>query len=260
MPVLAAPKVLSPDERRWLHDKFERLAAEESQLASLRTTYYAAIGTVLITGLVVAIADLLSQTRLLVSIATFLSLLGILISAVWIVLLHRTNDAKNMWREAACQLEREQSPLEGQWVAPITLRSNETLPLNLLQPFPGPRDEVLPRPPGVVDGPGESGLPHRDPAPDVPGAVDRRPRRLLELVPVPRLNPCADGPLPTRRRGACLGEGGSNCRAPNALQPPEAGALSRGWRSMRRGGSMSLRVSREVDLAFESLPRLTRPV
>jgi hypothetical protein len=127
--------VLSPEERRWLHDKFERLAAEESQLASLRTTYYAAIGTVLITGLVVAIADLLNQTRLLVAIATFLSLLGILISVVWIVLLHRTNDAKNMWREAACHLEAQQAPLEGQWMAPITLRSNATLSVNLLQPF-----------------------------------------------------------------------------------------------------------------------------
>ncbi|HYK92450.1 MAG TPA: hypothetical protein VEY07_00190 [Thermoplasmata archaeon] len=126
---------LSFDDRRWLHDKFERLAAEEAQLASTRTTYYAAIGTVLITGLVVTAASFLSQPTIFVALLTFLSLLGILISFVWAVLLHRTNDAKNLWREAACRLEQEQPPVEGAWMVSITLRTNATIPVNLTRPF-----------------------------------------------------------------------------------------------------------------------------
>ncbi|MCI4351594.1 MAG: hypothetical protein L3K15_08810 [Thermoplasmata archaeon] len=133
MPDPSSP--LSADERRWLHDKFERLAAEESQLASTRTTYYAAIGTVLITALVVAVADLLNLATLLAVVVTFLALLGILISLVWIVLLHRTNDAKNLWREAAARLEKELPPLAGEWSVPISLRSDETVVVNLFRPF-----------------------------------------------------------------------------------------------------------------------------
>jgi len=127
--------VLTHDDRRWLHDKYERLAAEESQLSSTRTTYYAAIGTVLITGLMVVIADLLNEPRILVVVVTFLAGLGILISFVWAAVLHRTNDAQNMWREAALRLEEAEPPVEGVWDAPITLRSGASLPLNLLRPF-----------------------------------------------------------------------------------------------------------------------------
>ncbi|MCI4320301.1 MAG: hypothetical protein L3K23_09290 [Thermoplasmata archaeon] len=129
------PPSLSSEDRRWLHDKLERLAAEENQLAAGRTTYYAAIGTVLITALIVAVADLLSQPRILVVIVTFLSALGILISFVWTGLLRRTNDAKNLWSEAAARLEREQPPIEGEWMVPVTLRTDASLPLNLLRPF-----------------------------------------------------------------------------------------------------------------------------
>ncbi|MCI4335926.1 MAG: hypothetical protein L3K17_01835 [Thermoplasmata archaeon] len=126
---------LSPDNRRWLHDKLERLQAEEATLASVRTSYYAAIGTVLLTALFIAIEDFQNQARVLVLILTFLAILGIMISFVWIVLLRRTNDAKNLWREAGCQLERDQPPLEGTWTAPISLRSDASLPVNLLRPF-----------------------------------------------------------------------------------------------------------------------------
>ncbi len=122
-------------DRRWLHDKFERLAAEEGQLATGRTTYYAAIGTVLITGLLVVIADLLNEPSLLVVSVTFLAGLGILISLVWAVLLHRTNDAQNLWREAARLLERENPPVEGILTGAITLRSGETMNVNLLRPY-----------------------------------------------------------------------------------------------------------------------------
>lgn len=129
------PPTLSPEERRWLHDKFERLQAEEASLASARTSYYAAIGTVLLTALVVAIADLLSQARVLIGVLTFIALLGILISVVWAILLHRTNDAKNLWREAAWRLEQELPPLAGTWMIPITLRSTAKLPIDLFRPF-----------------------------------------------------------------------------------------------------------------------------
>ncbi|HEY1197494.1 MAG TPA: hypothetical protein VGG32_02035 [Thermoplasmata archaeon] len=78
---ISAP-ALTYDDRRWLHDKCERLAAEEGQLSSVRTSYYAAIGTVLITGLVVVIADLINQPSLLTVVVPFLSVLGILISIV----------------------------------------------------------------------------------------------------------------------------------------------------------------------------------
>lgn len=131
----APPPALTYDDRRWLHDKYERLAAEEGQLSSVRTSYYAAIGTVLITGLVVVMADLLNQPTLLVVVVTFLATLGILISVVWAVLLHRTNDAQNLWREAALRLEQAEPPVDGAWNVPITLRSGARLDLNLLRPF-----------------------------------------------------------------------------------------------------------------------------
>ncbi|MGD1100064.1 MAG: hypothetical protein ABR888_06990 [Thermoplasmata archaeon] len=133
-PTTPAPK-LTQEDRRWLHDKFERLAAEEGQLSSVRTSYYAAIGTVLITGLVVVLADLMNQPSLLVVVVTFLAVLGILISTVWAVLLHRTNDAQNLWREAALRLEQSEPPVDGEWSVPVTLRSGATLELNLLRPF-----------------------------------------------------------------------------------------------------------------------------
>jgi hypothetical protein len=129
------PPGLSQDDRRWLHDKYERLAAEEGQLSSVRTSYYAAIGTVLITGLLVVLADLINERTILLVVVTFLSALGVLISLVWAVLLHRTNDAQALWREAALRLEEAEPPVDGQWRAPITLRSGATIHPNLLRPF-----------------------------------------------------------------------------------------------------------------------------
>lgn len=126
---------LPPDARRWLHDKYERLAAEEGQLSTNRTTYYAAIGTVLITGLIVVLADLGNQPLILTVVVTFLAALGILISSVWAVLLHRTNDAQALWREAARRLEERNPPIPGEWRAPITLRSGHSVDLDLLRPF-----------------------------------------------------------------------------------------------------------------------------
>jgi hypothetical protein len=127
--------VLSPGDRRWLHDKYERLAGAESELASTRTSYYAAIGTVLITGLLVVVSDLLGAPWVLAPVVTFLAAFGILISSVWAVLLHRTNDAQNLWREAALRLEQGAPPIPGSWRDTITLRSGETIRPNLLRPF-----------------------------------------------------------------------------------------------------------------------------
>jgi hypothetical protein len=111
------------------------LASEEGGLAAGRTSYSAAIGSVLVTGMVVAIADLLSQHLLLATVATFLATIGILISSIWAILLHRTNDAQALWREAARRLEESEPPLEGELLAPITLRSHQTLTVNLLRPY-----------------------------------------------------------------------------------------------------------------------------
>jgi hypothetical protein len=83
----------------------------------------------------VAIADLLGEPPILLVVATFLALLGILISVVWAVLLHRTNDAQKLWREAALRLELGAAPLEGEFRAPITLRSGDTIALDLYRPF-----------------------------------------------------------------------------------------------------------------------------
>ncbi|HXQ94487.1 MAG TPA: hypothetical protein VN864_04885 [Thermoplasmata archaeon] len=127
--------VLDPADAKWLHDKFERLAAEEVQLAGGRTSYFAAIGTVLITGGIVAIADLQGEPWVLAAIITFLAGLGMLISFVWVVLLHRTNDAQSMWRECALWLERMSPPIPGDLRIPVTLRSKETLSLNVLRPY-----------------------------------------------------------------------------------------------------------------------------
>jgi hypothetical protein len=126
---------LSSEDARWLHDKFERLAAEEVTLAGGRTSYFAAIGTVLITAAIVAIANLQPEPWLLAAIISFLAGLGMMISFVWVVLLHRTNDAQNMWRECALWLERMNPPVAGDLRIPVTLRSGEKLSLNLLRPY-----------------------------------------------------------------------------------------------------------------------------
>jgi hypothetical protein len=126
---------MDPVDRRWLHDKYERLAAEEGQLAASRTSYFAAIGTVLITGFVVSLTYFLPQPRLLAATTTFLAGIGILISIVWAVLLHRTLDAQAMWREGAQALERAQPPIEGELPGKITLRSGATIEVDLLRPY-----------------------------------------------------------------------------------------------------------------------------
>jgi hypothetical protein len=132
-PILA--DALLPEDRRWLHDKFERLAAEEGQLAAGRTSYYAAVCTVLITAIVVAVAEVSGRPLELTLFITFLSAIGVLITFVWAVLLHRTNDAQTLWRESNLRLEQLAPPIPGSVTIPITLRSGSTLPVNLLRPY-----------------------------------------------------------------------------------------------------------------------------
>ena len=64
---------LGADERRRRHDTERRLAVEEGQLSTVRTSYSASIGTALLTALFVAIADLPAESTLLVGAANFLA-------------------------------------------------------------------------------------------------------------------------------------------------------------------------------------------
>jgi hypothetical protein len=123
------------EERRWLHDKYERLASEEGQLSGIRTAYFATIGAVLLTGLVVLIADLLGQALLFSVAATLLASLGILVCSVWAVLLHRTTDAQARWREAALRLEEVAPPVLVSLPIQITLRNRATVPVDLNAPY-----------------------------------------------------------------------------------------------------------------------------
>jgi hypothetical protein len=126
---------LDDRSRRWLHDKYERLAAEENTLAANRTSYFAAIGAVLLTALVVALNDFQNSGKILVLVVSFLGGLGLLVSFVWVILLWRTTDAQNLWREAARHLEQVAPPMGGGFMVPITLRSGEKLQVDLLRPY-----------------------------------------------------------------------------------------------------------------------------
>lgn len=125
----------TPEELRWLHDKYERLAAEEGGLTSTRTSYFAAIGTVLVTGLVVAAANLVGHPLLLAALVSFLAGLGILISAVWAVLLSRTAHAQELWREAALRLEQRTMLFSTGIAASIALRNGGDLDVDLTRPY-----------------------------------------------------------------------------------------------------------------------------
>jgi hypothetical protein len=90
---------------------------------------------VLVTGFVVAVGDLIAHLLVLVATVTFLAVLGTVISFIWTVLLHRTNDAQRLYAEAALRLEQTDSPLTGALPAPITLRSGATMEVDLLHPY-----------------------------------------------------------------------------------------------------------------------------
>jgi hypothetical protein len=135
---------LSFDERRWLHDKYENLGAEEGQLAATRTSYFATVGAVLLTALVVLVANLLDQHAVFVTAVSLLAIFGILLSSVWAVLLHRTTDAQHLWREAALRLEDIAPPVEPVLPSSITLRSGAMLPGDLARPYHLHRERFSP--------------------------------------------------------------------------------------------------------------------
>ncbi len=126
---------LTAEERRWLHDKYERLAEEEGNLLAGRTSYFATICAVLITGLVFALANLLHEPTLLAVSITFLAAIGIILSVAWEVLVHRTTGAQRLWREAALRLEEEAPPLTGVLAGTVSLRNGQTLQVDLNRPY-----------------------------------------------------------------------------------------------------------------------------
>jgi hypothetical protein len=142
-----SPSSPTLQDRRWLHDKYERLGEEEGQLAATRTTYFATVGAVLVTGLVLVIINLLDRPPVLVESVTLLATFGILFSAVWAILLHRTTDAQALWREAALRLEELAPPVPTELLAPVTLRSGRTIQVNLAQPYRVHAERFSPRNP-----------------------------------------------------------------------------------------------------------------
>lgn len=126
---------LTADERRWLHDKYEHLAAEEGQLASARTSSFATIAAVQFTGFIVLVTNLLPHPVLFAGVTTLLGGFGILIAIIWALLLHRTYDAQELWRSAARQLEALAPPIGATDPAAVDLRSGHDLPIDLTRPF-----------------------------------------------------------------------------------------------------------------------------
>jgi len=129
------PAPLANDERRWLHDKYERLAAEEATLADSRTSYFAAIASALVAALVVLVVNELARPEVFVTLATLLASFGILISAVWTVVLHRTGDAQYLWRQAALLLEEAAPPISTPLPTPLQTRHVGTIQVDLTKPY-----------------------------------------------------------------------------------------------------------------------------
>ena len=104
-PDVGAPPPLTGEERRWLHDKYQRLAEHEAQLADYRTSYFAAIVAALVAAQVLLVINLLHEPRVFSTVSTLLALFGLLICGVWGLVLHRTTSAMDLWRDAEAQLE-----------------------------------------------------------------------------------------------------------------------------------------------------------
>lgn len=131
----APERPLTAEEVRWLHDKYERLAVMEGNLLAGRTSYFATICAVLITGLVFALVNFLHDPPLLAISATFLASIGITLSIAWEILVHRTTGAQRLWREAALRLEDHAPPLSGALRARVTTRSGAEVDVDLLRPY-----------------------------------------------------------------------------------------------------------------------------
>src|SRR5690348_138924 len=89
---------LTAEERRWLHDKYQKFDQGEAQLADFRSSYMAAITTGLVAATVYAVVNLLPKGNLLFATTlTLLAGLGILLSTLWALVLRRTTQAQNLW-------------------------------------------------------------------------------------------------------------------------------------------------------------------
>lgn len=141
------PRGLLWEERRWLHDKYQRLAEHEAQLADYRTSYFGAILAALVAAQALIVINLRGAPNELVTSSTILDASGIAISAVWALVLHRTYAAQALWREALIQLEVHASPLPGRLDAVVSIRGGPaTIAVDLARPYHTHRDRFSARP------------------------------------------------------------------------------------------------------------------
>jgi len=125
----------SDEERRWLHDKYERLASDEASLSDARTSYFAAIASGLVAAFVVLVVNELTRPLLLLVMTVLLATFGMLLAAIWTIVLRRTVAAQTLWREAAILLERDAAPVVPTVPATVTLRPGETIQIDLARPY-----------------------------------------------------------------------------------------------------------------------------
>ncbi len=135
-PAAEAPSRLTGEERRWLHDKYQRLAEHEAQLADYRTSYFAAIVAALVAAQVLLVINLLHEPGVFSTVSTLLALFGLLICGVWGLVLHRTTSAMDLWRTAAAELEKVAPPVAGPLEARLAPRPGAPeLVLDLARPY-----------------------------------------------------------------------------------------------------------------------------
>ena len=119
-----------------MHDKYQRFDQSEGQLADYRSSYTAAVTTALVAAMVYAVVNLLPKSALL--FATTVSLLaafGVLISLVWAVVLRRTTQAQQLWRDAAFRLEEDVPPVEGTISATLSASPTRSISVDLARPY-----------------------------------------------------------------------------------------------------------------------------
>ncbi len=127
---------LGPEERRWLHETYRTLDHNEAELANYRTSFIAVVTTALVAAFVYAVANVLPHGDLLFATAvSFLAVFGIFLSAFWALVLWRTTEAQNLWRQAARELEERSPPVAGSLVAPILVRPGSSVAIDLARPY-----------------------------------------------------------------------------------------------------------------------------
>ncbi|HYK92682.1 MAG TPA: hypothetical protein VEY07_01395 [Thermoplasmata archaeon] len=127
---------LPSGERRWLHDKYEKLAEHEAQLADYRTSYFAVLNSALVAGMVLVVINLLRNPPVFATTSTLLAGFGILMASVWAVVLHRTIAAQNLWRDAALALETDFPPVTAPLIRRVPGgRAGEEISVDLARPY-----------------------------------------------------------------------------------------------------------------------------